>query len=204
MDDLKVFVGKPGDGRHYDLTIDDVILFSDDPDLPLEPEPFPRRVLFLAGFDTGITATERPKYWPGEVEIAVDNAPDGSYWGVARAVPHEPTKGRWIRLALSPHRTVGAHTKLRFRYHLSGATSMTVQIFDVTDMDNRHVRLRDLAVGKWSFTYVDFTNDARRNDGSDTPFAAGHRVDDLFFFVESDADLHVDEVCLFDAGPPER
>ena len=81
---------------------------------------------------------------------------------------------------------------------------MTVQLFDLTDGDNRHIRPRDLEPGIWRTVYLDFTRDARRNDGSDTPFAAGHLVDDLFFFVQpeagGDVNLFIDEIVLFDAG----
>lgn len=200
MDDLKIFVGKPGDDQRYDLLIDDVIFFADDPELPPEPEPFPNRVILLAAFDTG----PKEKYWPGEFEIVEKDLPTDSYWRVARAVPRKNDKGKWIRLQIDPVRVVGAHTKLRFRYHLTGSRRMTVQIFDLTDMDNRHVHLRDLKPGQWQTLYLDFTKDARRNDGTDTPFAAGHKVDDLFFFVQPDSadpvELLIDEVVLFDAG----
>jgi len=202
MDDLKVFVGKPGDGKDYELLLDDVIFFADDPALPVDPEPFPNRVIFLASFDTGIGARERSKYWPGEFEIVTQTAPAGRYWGVARAVPRKDGKGRWIRLQIDPPRPVGERTRLRFRYHLTGATSMTAQVFDLTDNDNRHVRLTDLKSGEWTFLHVDFARDGRRNDGRQTPFAAGHKVDDLFFFVEGDAELYVDEVTLYDGGVP--
>ena len=204
MDDLKIFVGKPADAHRCDLVIDDVIFFATDPDLPPEPEPFPGRIILLAAFDTGTTTTEMPKYWPGEFELATRDLPAGSYWGVARAVPQRNAKGKWIRLQIQPPRPVGSHTKLRFRYHLAGATQMTVQIFDLTDSDNRHVRLRDLKSNTWQTVYLDFTRDARRNDGRDTPFAPGHLVDDLFFFIEpergGDVDLLIDEVVLYDAG----
>lgn len=202
MDDLKVFVGKPGDGKEYELVLDDVIFFSEDPDLPPETEPFPNRVIFLASFDTGITPKEKPKYWPGEFDVVTKDAPAGRYWGAARAVPRKDGRGRWIRLQIAPPRPAGAHTKLRFRYHLTGASKMTVQIFDCTDNDNRHVRLEGLKEGAWTFTYVDFARDGRRNDGKDTPFAAGHKVDDIFFFVDEGADLFIDEVVLYDAGAP--
>lgn len=200
MDDLKVFVGKPGDGKNYDLFIDDAIFFSEDPELEPEPEPFPNRVIFLAAFDTG----PKEQYWPGEFQIEEKNLPKDSYWRVARAVPREEDRGKWIRLRLDPVRQVGEHTKLRFRYHLVGSARMTVQIFDLTDMDNRHIRLDKLEQGKWETIYLDFTRDAKRNDGSETPFAAGHKVDDIFFFVEPDGsrevDLLIDEVVLFDAN----
>ena len=201
MDDLKIFVGKAGDGKDYQLVVDDIIFFADDPALPPDPEPFPNRVIFLAAFDTGIDAKSRPKYWPGEFELATaKSAPAGAYWGTAKAVPTKDGKGKWIRLQIDPPRPVGEHTKLRFRYHLTGATTLTTQVFDVTDGDNRNLKLKDLKNGEWTFLHVDFTRDGRRNDGKETPFAAGHKVDDLFFFVDSGADLFIDEVCLYDAA----
>lgn len=201
MDDLKVFVGKPGDGRDYELFLDDIIFFAEDPELPPDPEPFPNRVIFLAAFDTGIDAPSLSKYYPGRLEIAGgDAAPPGTYWGAARAVGREGGKDKLVQLQITPPKAVGARTRLRFRYHLTGASAMQVQIFDLTDMDNRHVRLRDLAQGEWTFVHVDFTRDGKRNDGSDTPFAAGHQVDDIFFFVDPGAELLIDEVVLYDAG----
>jgi len=200
MDDFKLFVGKPGDGKTYELFIDDVVFFANDPALPPEPEPFPKRIIFLAAFDTG----PKEKYWPGEFEIVTKDLPPGSYWHVARGVPHKKSGGKWVRLQIAPPRPVGEHTKLRFRYHLTGTSRLTVQVFDVTDRDNRHIRLSGLKQGAWQTVYLDFTRDAKRNDGTETPFAAGHKVDDLFFFVRPDGypklDLLIDEVVLFDAG----
>lgn len=213
MDDLKVFVGRRGEQRPVEMLLDDVILFSNDDRLPPQPEPFPRRVIYLAAFDTGTTEQNPPeqraargryKYWPGDLEILTENLPADTYWNAARAVPRRDGKGKWLRLMIDPKRPVGAHTKLRFRYHLRGRGRLTVQIFDATDNDNRHVVLGDLKQDRWTTTYVDFTRDARRNDGGATPFAAGHEVDDLFFFLDvpegESADLLVDEVVLFDAG----
>jgi hypothetical protein len=177
-----------------------VIFFANDPDLPFEEEPFPNRVILLAAFDTG----PKEKYWPGEFEIAEKDLPADSYWRAARAVPRKDGRGKWIRLQIDPPRPVGAQTRLRFRCHLSGASSMTVQIFDATDQDNRHVQLNALKQDAWTTHYLDFTRDGRRNDGSETRFEAGHVVDDLFFFVEPEGDqkveLLIDEVVLFDAG----
>jgi hypothetical protein len=205
MDDLKVFVGKPKDGKEYDLYLDDIIFFDDDPDMPRETEPFPNRVIFQASFDTGIDPKGKPKYWPGAFDVLTKSkgAPDDSYWGVAQAVAHKD-KGKWIRLEIQPPRPVGVHTKVRFRYFLKGASAMTVQLFDATAGDNRHIRLKGLKEGAWRWAILDFTNDAKRNDGKETPFAAGHKVDDLFFFVtpqtDADVQLYVDEVTVFDAG----
>ncbi len=204
MDDFKIFVGKPGDGKNYELVIDDVIFFANDPKLPAEEEPFPNRVICLWAFDTG----EKAKYWPGDFEIVEKGLPEDSYWRVAKAVPQKAGKGKWIRLQIEPPRPVGVHTKLRFRYHLTGASSLIAQIFDATEQDNRHVRLKDLKQNAWTTVYLDFTKDSRRNDGSNKPFAAGSKVDDLFFFVEADGkdevNLLVDEVVLFDAGAAKK
>lgn len=49
-----------------------------------------------------------------------------------------------ISLQIEPPRPVGAKTKLRFRYHLTRASALTLQIFDATVQDNRHVRLNNL------------------------------------------------------------
>ena len=200
MDDLKVFLGRFGDGKEYEMILDDVIFFAEDPSHPPDFEPFPNRVIFLAAFDTG----EKDKYWPGSFEIVDRRLPSDSYWRVARAVPHDNPPTKWIQLQIQPPKRVGEETKLRFRYHLTGASAMTVQIFDVTDMDNRHIRLSDLPQGIWQTATLNFTRGARRNDGSETPFAAGHVVDDIFFFVspdgDQDVDLLIDEVVLYDAG----
>jgi hypothetical protein len=199
MDDFKVFVGKPAQAASYELLLDDVIFYANDPALPPEKEPFPNRVIFLAAFDTG----PKDKYWPGDFEL-VEQPPAGSYWRAAKAVRRKDGKALVTRLSIEPPRPVGASTKLRFRYHLTGASAMTVQIFDATVQDNRHVNLHDLKSGEWTTTYVDFTRDARRNDGTRDALRPGHKVDDLFFFVTleagKEATLFVDEVVLFDAG----
>jgi hypothetical protein len=206
MDDFQFYVGKPDDGKDYECVIDDVIFFAEDPDLPAVAEPFPKRVIFLASFDTGTDPKSKPKYWPGDFDIvtATKGAPEGSYWGVAQAVARKEGKGKWIRLQVTPARPVGAHTKLRFRYHIGGVSAMTVQVFDATDQDNRHIDMKDLKQGGWQWANLDFTKDAKRNDGKDTDFAAGHKVDDIFFFVEpegrKDVELFIDEVVLYDAG----
>lgn len=198
MDDFKLFAGKPEEAANYEVFIDDVIFFANDPARPAEPEPFPNRVILLAAFDTG----PKEKYWPGDFEIA-ESPPAGAFWRAAKSVPRKKG-GEFVRIAITPPRPVGAHTKLRFRYHLTGASAMTVQVFDATVQDNRHLRLEGLKQGEWTTRYVDFSRDSRRNDGTaNSVFAAGNLVDDLFYFVEGEgaatASLFVDEVVLFDA-----
>jgi hypothetical protein len=202
MDDLKIFVGRHGDAAEYRILIDDVIFFDDDPALPPEPEPFPRRIIYLAGFDTG----EKEKYWRGDGELVADGLPPGSAWRAMRAVPRKDGRGKLVSLLLDPWRRVGAHTKLRFKFHLRGTTSIIAQIFDATVQDNRHVRLDDLPQDVWTTRYVDFTRDGRRNDGTADVLPAGNELDDIFFFTEGDEkiELLIDEVVLFDAGEREN
>jgi hypothetical protein len=200
MDDFKLFAGLPGEASKHEVFIDDVIFFANDPALPAEPEPFPNRVILLAAFDTG----PKEKYWPGDFEIA-EAPPLGAFWRAAKSVPRKNGTGQFIRIAITPPRPVGAQTKLRFRYHLAGASTLTVQVFDATVQDNRHLRLAGLKQGEWATVYLNFSRDSRRNDGTaNSVFAAGNLVDDLFFFVEGEgprtATLFVDEVVLFDAG----
>jgi hypothetical protein len=200
MDDFKVFAGSPAEAAKYDLYIDDVIFFANDPVLPSEPEPFPNRVIFLAAFDTG----PKEKYWPGDFEI-IEKPPAGSYWRAARSVPRKDQPGQFISVQIAPPRPVGSHTKLRFRYHLTGAAAMTVQIFDATVQDNRQIPLRGLKQNEWTTLYLDFSRDSKRNDGTaNSQFTAGNIVDDIFFFVTGEerdrAILLIDEVVLYDAG----
>ncbi len=167
-------------------------------------EPFPRGIVYHAAFDAGTKA----EHWPGDFEL-VEAPPPGANWRAARSVPRKDGAGTFVSLPIQPPRPVGLHTKLRFRYHLTGARALTVQVFDATVQDNRHVRLESLREGAWTTVQVDLTRDSRRNDGtSPSPFPAGYLVDDIFFFVggpgAASAVLHLDEVVLFDAAPSAR
>jgi len=160
----------------------------------------PGQVILQASFDGG---SKEPD-WPGDFLLET-YPPAGATQRAARSVPRKGDGAAMIVLPIAPPRPVGAHTRLRFRYHLTGASAMTVQLFDVTVQDNRHIRLENLEPGRWVAMDLDFARDSRRNDGSPDPtFPAGHRVDDLFFFVEGltagSAVLFVDDVVLFDAG----
>ena len=142
---------------------------------------------------------------PSPQTLIVETPPSGSHWRAARSVSTKDRKGQFISLPITPPRPVGLHTKLRFRYHLTGAAAMTVQIFDATVQDNRHLHLRDLKQKDWTTLYVDFSRESKRNDGTpNSQFAAGNLVDDIFFFLTGEGSdqgtLLIDEVVLYDAG----
>ncbi len=110
-----------------------------------------------------------------------------------------------VQLPVPPRLPVGTPARLRFRCRLVGAAKLTVQKFDVTVQDHRHIELPDLPNGTWLAFEPDFTRESRRNDGTRDAFAAGHTVDDAFFFVLGagpDARLWVDGVTLYRPGHP--
>jgi len=211
MDDLQVYVGKPGDGKQYEVIIDDPILFAEEPGAPPEPEPFPRRVMFLAAFDTGIDPKSRQRYFPGEFEPAIRGAketfgigtaaPEDSYWVVARAVPKKGTKDLHVLLEMKPPRPVGPNTKVRFRYWAQGAAKVNVILHDATAKRDRAVAVAGCKQGRWVTEYVTFSKDEQSLGGK---FATGSLVDSISFVTPGakDVELFVDEIVLFDAGAP--
>ena len=83
-------VGKFGDGKSYELIIDDAIFFAHKPGAKAEGEPFPNRVMFVAAFDTGIRPeASRQKFFPGRWALP-KTPPPGTYWVCAQAVAGWP------------------------------------------------------------------------------------------------------------------
>lgn len=199
MDDLKIFLGKPGDGNDYEMIIDDVIFFSDEPGIEPETEPFPRRVLFLAAFDTGIDEKSLPVYYPGDFRI-VRSGPGGSYWGVVRAPQAgEGETTKTLRLDMKPSRPAGPNTKLRFRVFLQNADAVTVTLHDKSAEKDIAVDVPVGKQGQWLTKYVTFSAAGKTADRKDLP--VGNALDALRFTVPADATLYVDEVVLYDAYP---
>jgi hypothetical protein len=227
MDDLKVYAGKPNDGKEYHLILDDIIFFSMEPDLPPETEPFPNRVIFLAAFDTG----EKEKYWPGDFELINGTFPD-SYWKVAKAVTLNE-KSKVVRLEIKPERPLGAHTKLRFRYYTADSSLVKVRLYTKEHVASFEMKAKDFkkpeykpelekkagkpaqstfytalvqnpVQGTWVFTYLDFTENGARNDGKKVKLKPLDTVTKIEFIAlpaqGKTPELHIDEVVLFDAG----
>jgi len=201
MDDLKVFVGKPDDGKKWQFVLDDVIFFSNEPNIPPEKEPFPNRVLFLAAFDTGVDAKSKDKFYPGKWERVQKNLPPASYWGVAGGVTDIGDTGPVVKLNLAPPRTAGAKVKLRFRYWVKDVKALTVSLADATARIDRTVEVKPAAQGKWVTRYVDFTDAGPTGK----PIKPGSQLGALWFSATAAGQrprLYVDEVVLFDPGKP--
>lgn len=163
------------------------------------PDTSLRGIVHQASFEGGSKST----HWPGDFDL-VDSSSAGGRGRSARAVPRRERPGVFVSLPIQPPRPVGSQTVLRFRYHLTGADTLIVQIFDATVQDNRHVLLEGIRQGRWTPMEIDFSRDSHRNDGTNpSEFTKGNLVDDIFFFVEgpgaANAVLHIDDVVLFDA-----
>ncbi|HUU29297.1 MAG TPA: hypothetical protein VM123_15960 [archaeon] len=200
MNDLIFNVEPAREGIDCELVVDDVVCFSDDPEPQKVNEPFPRRVICVWDFD--VLDYYHP--WTHDhYQVLRQGEPLENDWGVCRAVANPENPDKRIRLVIDPPQAVGESTKLRFRYFLVSSAGLQVQIFDLTDLDNRHIVLPETGQGAWHWSILDFTRDGIKNNGLQTPFEAGNLVDDIFFLPRQapgkEAELLIDEVVLYDA-----
>jgi len=106
IDDIQFYVDPAAE-----LIIDDIVLY--DAAATDERDPFPARIVFTGGFDTG----QQGKEWPGDFQIVAHEKP--LKWKAARSI-----EGR-LRVSLRGARPV-SDLQARFRYRLVGATEFTV------------------------------------------------------------------------------
>ncbi|MBN2289432.1 MAG: hypothetical protein JXQ83_08885 [Candidatus Glassbacteria bacterium] len=187
-------------GGDCELIVDDVICFADGGAEQAAAMPFPGRVICLWGFDV---VDEYHPWTHTDYRVLRKGEMLRNDWGAAQALPRANSPGKRIRLIIDPPQQVGRTTRLSFRYRLDGASSFQVQIFDLTDRDNRHIALENVDQGAWQQADLDFTGQGIKNDGNQTPFLAGNLVDDIFFFplqAGEEAELLIDDVVLYDAA----
>lgn len=98
-----------------------------------------------------------------------------------------------------PGPPMGANTRLRFRYHLSGGDKFRVQIYSLSNGYHRKLELSGMKQDAWTTATVDMTQ-LRRPDGSGGPLSADERIDDVQFYVEPAAKLLVDDIVLYEAA----
>src|SRR5262245_53616020 len=134
------------------------------------PQRFPYRIWAACDFEG-----QTPDYaWFGPPEK--QNIPQ--YPGNATALGIDDRarqEGGAIMTGINPvpGPRMGKVNHLSLRYFLKGTTEATFQYFSLTREDNNHIHVTGLTEGKWSDLTLNFTRDARRNDGSDEPFAEG-------------------------------
>jgi inosine-uridine nucleoside N-ribohydrolase len=162
-----------------ELIIDDVVLY--DAAAGDEKRPFPKRVLFTGLFDTG----NQGKEWPGTFEIVEG----GYFWKAAKSVPRPDGGDVWLRLHLRGERSLGEVNELSFRYRLTGATAMKVNLVNAGSGWSRSAELKDLATEKWSEATASFR---REKDGD--------RADEIHFLLPKGAELLVDDLLLYEPG----
>jgi hypothetical protein len=163
-----------------ELLLDDIVLY--DAAAEGEKRPFPSRVLFTAGFDTG----RQGKEWPGDFEIVPGK---GYFWHAARSVENKDTGAPWLRLHLRGERPLGAATRLSFRYRLTGADGLRVVMANRTAKKEYAVELTGLKQSAWEEATADFGRTK-----------VGDTVDEIHFLVPRGAELLVDDVLLYEPG----
>ena len=165
IDDIQFYVDPAAE-----LIVDDIVLY--DAALPGESEPFPPRIVFTGGFDTGAQGKE----WPGDFEIAAHEKPQK--WKAARSV-----NGR-IRVSLRGVRPV-SDLRARFRYRLTGATEFTVS----AGLGSASAPPARIQAGGDGWT------EAR------LALPSGFReIDSLLFTAPAGAVLWVDDLLLYESG----
>ncbi len=173
IDDIQFYV----DPR-AELLIDDIVLYE--AARPEEKRPFPNRILFTGWFETG----KQGKEWPGDFEIVNHDKPRTGK--AARSVINPRTKEPWIRLSLRGERRLGATTELMFKYHLTGADRMRIELVHAKT-DRRWTReLLNLTRDAWSETTL-------RHEIDDVTA----NVDEVRFLLPAGATLTIDDVLLY-------
>jgi hypothetical protein len=161
IDDIQFYVDLSAE-----LIIDDIALY--DAAAPEETEPFPSRIVFTGGFDTG----KQGKEWPGEFEIVSHEKP--LKWKAARSMEQR------IRVSLRGSRPVNhREVRLRFRCRLAGADEVRVGVdrhagdaFRTTKDEWREIRL--------------------------TIPTGSRQVDSVFFAVAAPGVLWVDDLLIYE------
>jgi hypothetical protein len=98
-----------------------------------------------------------------------------------------------------PGPPVGANTRLRFKYKLSGTATLRVQLYSLANGYHRYLSVSGLEQGEWREACVDMTQ-MRRPDGTGGPLSKDERIDDIQFYVDPRAELLVDDVLLYEAA----
>lgn len=146
------------------------------------PESFPHRIWAACDFE----GRTRDYAWFGPAET--NNIPRYPGNRTALGVSERPYKkfsAVMTGINPVPGPRMGKENWLFARYFLTGGTEATFQHFSLTREDNWHVRATGLETGKWSELALNFTRDARRNDGSKEGFGEGERMDDFKVFAGS-------------------
>ncbi|QDU93130.1 nucleoside hydrolase [Lignipirellula cremea] len=176
IDDIQFYI----DPR-AELLIDDIVLYE--AAAPDERRPFPDRILFTGGFDTGKQGAE----WPGDFEIAAHASP--RTWRYARSV--DQNGQAVIRLNLRGQRAGAERLRLRFDYWASAAAKLDVSLHNQAEPAGYRAASITLPAQTWGVAYGDFAAES-----ADDPAT----VDELLFRLPAGVELRLDNVLLYVPG----
>ncbi len=173
---------------------------------PITDTVFPNRVHAFEDFETDIE-----KRWWMSGKLETKNVPPDSK-RVLRGVltqDFDDLMGDMTTMYTAvifnpvPGPPMGKNPRLRFRYWLKGTDTLRVQIYSLSKGYHRCLTLTELPQGEWRWAAVDMTA-VRRPDGSGGPLSEDERIDDIQFYTDPSAELLIDDIALYDAGPPEE
>ncbi len=175
IDDIQFYI----DPR-AELLIDDIVLY--DAGSKEEKRPFPKRFLFTAWFDTG----KQGKEWPGDFEIVPHEKP--RTWKAAKSVLNTDKGEPWIRLSLRGDRRLDATTELFFRYRLTGAESMRVELVHTGSKLELKRELKNLKKDEWAETTLSFDSPDKTKE---------LHVNEIRLWLPKGVGLWIDDVLLY-------
>ena len=169
---------------------------------PVPRGNFPNRVHVLEDYETDI---ERRWWLCGKLETK--NIPPGSkrtcrgVWTNDFDDRMGDPKAQYTAVIFNPvpGPPMGPRTRLGFRCRLKGTGNLRVQLYSLSKGYHRHLTLTGLPQETWQDLTVDMTQ-MRRPDGSGGPLAQDERIDDIQFYTDSDAELLIDDLVLYDAA----
>jgi hypothetical protein len=168
----------------------------------IEPGMFPAKVHVAEDYDTNI----EKRWWMSGKAETKDVRPGGVR--AQRAVLTQDfddlqgnmkTMDRAVVFNPVPGPPMGANTRLRFWYKLTGTDTIRVQLYSLTKGYHRYLSVSGLVQGKWAEGCVDMTQ-MRRPDGTGGPLSADERIDDIQFYIDPRAELLIDDVILYEAA----
>lgn len=180
IDDIQFYVD-----READLLIDDIVLYE--AAVSGEKRPFPKRILFTGWFDTGKQGQE----WPGDFEIIPHEKP--RTWKCARSVLNKESGEPWIRVSLRGQRRLDDTTELFFRYQLTGADGIRVQLRNSKTGWSAERALANLKMDQWSEATLQFRFPKAELNAEQT-------VDEIRFLLPKESRLLIDDVLLYAPG----
>jgi hypothetical protein len=197
IDDIQFYID-----RTADLWIDDIVLYE-----AREPnardvekrdnrgsESFPRRIIFTGWFDTGKQGEGNE--WPGRFEIIKHEPP--MTWKAARSIQAPASGHARLETSLRGVRRLSHHTRLRFRYRLTGANSLSVALVNTEGGRSYSTALKEAATDRWSEASIDFLIDPGPIDDKQPTADAIHLV-----VQRQDAQLLIDDVLLYEPSTAE-